>query len=754
MSQWSLSPVGDYWLVAALLALLLSALVLLRLPFRQLTGRRRRVLFGLRVALLLLALVALLRPTLIHSETKKQSATLVLLVDRSRSMLVADALGDRTRWAALRSELENAQPALKDLAENLEIKVYSFDADLQTLPIADGTIDLDQVPDGQQSAIGAALEDVLRRESGKRIVGLILLSDGAQRAYAPRDVPPQTPARRLADLGCPLYTMTFGESRGTGQRDIAIRDLVVNQTVFVKNELTTFGTARIDGYVNQKIPVDLLFEMPSGKMQVVATQELELASGQDGQSMPLELSYVPQVPGEYKLTLRAAEQPGELVTTNNQMSTFVTVLKGGLNVLYLEGAYRVEQKFLRRSIDSSPDIKLDYLRLDFNPAKHPQDLIERFHRGKYDVYILGDVDSTAFTRPELAALAKVVHEGAGLIMLGGYHSFGPGGYGDTPLAEVLPVEMDKLERQRYGEAIRSDVHLAGPLKMRPARPLGTKHFVMSLGADNPAAWDHLPPLEGANKLVPKRTARVLADTPLRQPLLIAQEAGGRVMAFAGDSTWHWWMGDKNREYQAEHKRFWRQVVLWLAHKDDQAEDNVWLKLAQRRFAPGGRVEFTAGAVSAQRDPLKDATFQVEVLLPDGARQSPQLVQQEEGWFGIFTGTHTAGDYAIEVSAEHHGALIGKARARFLVYDQDLELDNPASDPTLMSSLAAMTKDAGGQALAPEELPSLLARLKKQPLEVEVDREVKESPWDTWPFFLLFVGILSTEWYLRKKWGLV
>ena len=102
------------------------------------------------------------------------------------------------------------------------------------------------------------------------------------------------------------------------------------------------------------------------------------------------------MPGEYKLTLEAVDQPGELVTTNNELSTFVNVLKGGLNVLYIEGALRVEEKFIRRALDSSPDIKVDYERLDSRAESRPADLAEWFKPGKYDVYILGDVDSSAF----------------------------------------------------------------------------------------------------------------------------------------------------------------------------------------------------------------------------------------------------------------------------------------------------------------------------------------------------------------------
>src|SRR5690606_14640480 len=127
-------------------------------------------------------------------------------------------------------------------------------------------------------------------------------------------------------------------------------------------------------------------------------------------------------------------------------------------------------------LDASPDIKVDYILLqDRNPAARTS-LEDRFRRGKYDVYMIGDVDASQFTKDELQALANVVREGAGLIMLGGFHTFGPGGYAGTPLAALLPVEMDPLERQRFEEAIRQDVHLAGPLKMRPAAPLGTRHF--------------------------------------------------------------------------------------------------------------------------------------------------------------------------------------------------------------------------------------------------------------------------------------
>ncbi len=754
MSEFSFNPIGGYWLVGLTAAVLLG-LLLVGPDRTRLSSRQRWALAGLRLGVILIVLIAMLRPTRVVTEVSKQSATLVVLVDRSRSMQVTDALGGESRWQALREIVASAEPLLNDLSEDLEIEFYEFDATVEPVEFEAGEAALSEKPQGEQSAIGAALEDVLRREAGKRLVGVLVLSDGAQRAYAPHDVPPQTAARRLADLGYPLYTFTFGQARGLGQaRDVAMKDLIASPTVFVKNQLDVAGSVLVDGYPQRPITVQLLFETSPGKMEVVAAKEIEAAG--DGQQVPVELSYVPETPGEFKVTLRAEEQDGELVTTNNLLSTFVTVRKGGLSVLYLEGASRVEQRFLRQSIAASPDIQLDFEYLSPRLRRRwPIQVGDRFEPGKYDVYILGDLDSTALRDEDWQTLAERVEQGAGLMMLGGYHSFGPGGYQNTPLADVLPVTMDRLERQNFGEPISEDLHLQGPLRLVPAPPLGTRHPVMQLapGARNAAIWDELPPLEGANRFRGlKPAATVLAESePGQWPLLVAGGYGnGRLLAFAGDTTWHWVL----EGFETAHKRFWRQVVLWLAKKDEATEGNVWVSLDARRYLPASRVRFVVGADSPEGEPLPDATFEVSIVLPDGSRQPVSVARRGEQAIGVFLDTEQPGDYAIEVSASHEGAPLGTARSRFLVLEQDLELDNPAADPGLLASLAQTTSDLGGKALAAEELPDLLRQLQDEPLELEVENQVKHTYWDTWTLFLLFVALVSTEWFLRKKWGLV
>src|SRR5262245_65223234 len=96
----------------------------------------------------------------------------------------------------------------------------------------DGKVALAATADGDESAIGAAIGESLEHESNKRVLGTILLSDGAQRAIAPRDTPPQVAARRLAAENIPLYTFTFGKPGGRERADLSIDDLLTNETIF------------------------------------------------------------------------------------------------------------------------------------------------------------------------------------------------------------------------------------------------------------------------------------------------------------------------------------------------------------------------------------------------------------------------------------------------------------------------------------------------------------------------------------------
>jgi uncharacterized membrane protein len=750
-------------------------------------------------------------------------------------MQVADSLGDKPRWEALKLLLDAAAGDLAKLATTWDVKAYEFDVDSQSLDIREGKLPLGETADGEQSAIGSAINNALDRETSGRVLGMLLMSDGAQRAVPPRDLPPQLAVRRLAAEHIPLYTFTFGKSGGSERADLAIGDLVTNETVFTEAPTEVRGELRAEGYANQQVKVQLLWESAEG-MEVVDTRQVD--TGIEGGSVPVVLRHTPRAPGEYKVTLRVESRDGELVTTNNEQSTFVTVRAGGIKVLYLVGAKRIgggpsqEQRFVRAALEQSPDVVVERRLITYQPTG--VDLVEAIRgsasvnsvrrrspdpaarRGSpdpaahdesgrpavaggagsgdprttegdprttesdgYDVVIVEDVDYSGLSAASWQAIAERVRRGMGFAMLGGYHSFGPGGFRDTPIGNLLPIDIGPAQRQAFGEAVREDVHLAGPVRMRPAEPLGAQHPIMQIAgagegergsgreervspspplpvSPSGSGWAALPPLDGANRfdrreLKPNALVLAEADNPQRQPLLVAGQVGdGRTLAFAGDSTWRWPMlgfGDA-------HRRFWRQCVLWLAKKDEQTAGRVWIRLAGRRAIRGTRVEFAVGAEDPQGEPVEAAQFEIAVKTPDGGSAELRPTKAGDEFSAVFRETEKPGDYQITVTAKDGDNILGTAEARFLVPDQDLELDRPAAEPSLMAQLAEMTRPAGGAALAPEELPDLLKRLAGKPPELKEEVIAKVTYWDTWPFFLLFVGLLGVEWFLRKRWGLV
>jgi hypothetical protein len=347
----------------------------------------------------------------------------------------------------------------------------------------------------------------------------------------------------------------------------------------------------------------------------------------------------------------------------------------------------------------------------------------------------------------------VEEQGKGLIMLGGYHSFGPGSYGKTPLADVLPIVIKPEEDQPFGGKVMEEFHLPAAKLIPTGRHYLTR---MAPDAENDAAWKSLPPLLGANRFAGvKPSARILAETQSKAPLLVEQSYGdGRVLAFAGDSTWQWWMQGR----QDEHRRFWRQIVLWLAKRDDLVQDNVWLKLAQRRFNPGARVDFQGGVKTASGEVISGARFTGTLELPDGTRRELDLGRDGDQVFGRIEDTARPGIYRLQLDAANDERKLGTARATFEVFDRDVELTSSAANPGQLRRLAEQTSDHLGRAITPEELPAVLAEIRANlpPLELPIREEHQLFDyWQAaWGMFLLVALLLCGEWILRKRWQLV
>ncbi|MBV9124569.1 MAG: hypothetical protein JO112_14525 [Planctomycetes bacterium] len=768
-------PVWPWSLAYGLPALAVVALVLVGLTVWTYLGvsatswRRLAAMLGLRLTALVLILLMALRPSLASRDNPHEPYTLLIVPDLSESMTIQDEFDGQSRWDNLRRQLQAAGPILQRLQEqqNVTISWFGFAEDVR--PFDPNNQDVK--PDGKRTDFGRMLHSLYESHGQDRhLRGLLILSDGADNGTR---YPALTEAAKWRNLPCPIFTFGVGkETTGEGQSDIAFAPDGIHvdpAPVPIKSKMTVTGILNAPGFENSRVTVHLFLddqEVPAWKESDGESQarfgnffDLPKTTGNEVRLVTNAPEMVPANP-EMKVTLRVDPLPKELSTLNNQIETFVTVTKEGISVLVVDRPRFPEPQRLCDALSSDPRVRLyvAWCRSD-QPGPDQPDLFQ-FDKQHYDVIILGDVSSQRLTAGNPQALTQIqdqVRKGAGLLMMGGYQAFGNDDWQKTPLADLLPVRLN-VPGQVDEE-----------VQMEPTES-GLQHFVMQLSdlpSANGALWAKLPPLNGMTHLgevKPEATLLAVRAGGTREPMLVGQQYGeGRVLAFAGDTTWRWErLGQpKSPEGVQLHHRFWKQVVFWLAHQD-RNQGTVWIKPDKRRVPSGGEVGFSVGLRGKGGVDLKDGKFEVTVVGPTKAESPVPVAQEKDGQRGTFWKTDAPGEYQFKIHGQGKDSdgkdVRGDASARFVVYQDDAEMVRRAADHDFLIKLA---NAGGGKYHEAHDLAGFLQELEKQPL---AQGNQKVHLWPDWRrstysgfrvgLLFLFVAVVSLEWLLRRRWGMV
>lgn len=116
-----------------------------------------------------------------------------------------------------------------------------------------------------------------------------------------------------------------------------------------------------------------------------------------------------------------------------------------------------------------------------------------------------------------------------------------------------------------------------------------------------------------------------------------------------------------------------------------------------------------------------------------------------------------GFYRLRVRPEPSSEALPATEMAFQVIDESRELALPMADPVYLQQLAELTVNHGGGAFTPDEIDQLIETIQQRRQRAETPvvekHRLGDGPFSGWMLFLLFAGALSTEWYLRRQWGL-
>lgn len=756
IGQVSLDPVFGWYAVLPLAVLMLASLWL-TLSTQGISLRGRLALMGLRLAAVAILLLGWLRPGFVSTIERESAGAIAVLMDRSESMTLPSGSGNRSRW-----EVQQDVWAAIRSATDLQIgqtKIVPYFYDARPFPAsADELPGLEKSfskrPAGRATDLGAALAEVGRLQLDPPLRGVILMGDAAQTVLPP-SISATNAARTMAQLDQPVLVVGIGPQGEKSQfRDVAIEGMPEHYSAFVKKELSVRLVVSAQGMQNQPIQLKLRLRASGQEEKIVASREV-LAS-RANEKLPVEFTILVEDEGEYLLEATAEVEAREQIETNNLALSFITVREGGVNILYLEGEPRYEQTFLKRSLNESLDFDVQYAWFPkLRRRRGPIDITQSANVREYDAIILGDLEAKALSRQTTQQIVSRVRAGAGLLLLGGYHSFDAGGYGSSPLATLFPVELTQ-GFQPLDRAVDRRFHIEGDIKLRPTVP----HPITTLlpEPDNTRLWERLKPLNGMNRLG-SRTAspgvQVLIDSDQGDPVLVKGQYGrGRVLAFAGDSTWQWW----RTGHRKVHQQFWRQALLWLIQRDSMNE-GFRLDLDRRRLlideTPDLAIEWFGGT---DEKPMP-TNVRVE-LTRDGQRlrRLPTTTTGEGRQKAKIVGLDQPGLYAASLKAEGADGESYETEIAFIVRDESLELSRPGADWQMMKSIAeANRSERGKRVFLPEEVGEAISWLRERQEATKVTtlekRRLGDAAWDAWLYLAIFCVLMSVEWGLRKSWQL-
>ena len=137
----------------------------------------------------------------------------------------------------------------------------------------------------------------------------------------------------------------------------------------------------------------------------------------------------------YELNLNLTDE----ILENNQGYAVVKVQGNRPRVLYVEEDNAQVTHWETVLEENGFDVEVRV------PSEMPTDLIEL---QRSDALILSNVSAEALSSEQLQNIENYVRDlGHGLVVIGGEHAYGPGGYTGTALERVLPVEMTPREQK-------------------------------------------------------------------------------------------------------------------------------------------------------------------------------------------------------------------------------------------------------------------------------------------------------------------
>tara|TARA_R110000796_G_scaffold96719_1_gene202661 strand:+ start:43163 stop:45175 length:2013 start_codon:yes stop_codon:yes gene_type:complete len=590
-------------------------------------------------------------------------------------------------------EFESLKTQLAEVSEEIidagyEVKVKS----LQDYVASVDAVNYDQNATNLESLLKGIASDYEQQN----LAGVILASDGIHN-YG---ISPQ-----FMQLNFPVVTIGLGDT--IPAKDLSIKSLNYNKIVYEGNRFPLVVEVFNNGFVNESVKVQVL-------KKGTVIEEKSFSPKGDEQINSLEFILNAETKGIETYQVQILPLEGENSTLNNTQQAFLEIVDSKQKILIAARAPHPDIKALRNVIDQNEGTEMQVYIDGVN---------EEVPEGPFDLIVLHQL-------PDLSPLPAWLNnwiKTTNTLYITGTNSL-------SAINEKNPVLS-------YNNAGQSDN--AGP-HFNPNFELFKIDEVL---AQRLAEYPPISVPYGQFEF--KTQADILlyqriGSVPTQRPLLSIYNGDViKSAVFSGSDFWKWSL----QEYalnndQKMFNNLMGKLIQYLATKDDKR--NFRVNTERNQYYDSEAIEFNTEVYNQLYEKVFDHNIDLTITNEQGNKQELNYVNSAGSNYRV-TGL-APGVYSFEASATVSGKR-ETAQGTFSVQKLDLENINLTANHQLLKNIA---NNSGGEFIPQNrigEAVNYFQNLSAKPITRSDEKlqSIINNPW----LLLLFLALVSTEWFIRK-----
>ncbi|MEE4255923.1 MAG: hypothetical protein V2I47_02705 [Bacteroidales bacterium] len=687
-----------WFILICILAGILGSMVLyFRENKNEFPSWLKRLLGIIRFFIITLLSFLLLSPLLKLSSRATERPIVIFAQDNSLSMVLnKDSVYYRNNYIPELNEM------LKQLLAGFDVQLFTYGEDVKMI---DGAT-FDSLSFKEKESDISALFDMMDVSFVNRNIGAVVIAgDGIYNKGF-------NPVYRAGGADYPVYTIGLGDT--AVQRDAFFKRVLHNSIAFEGNDHPVeviVNANQMDGTVldltiSEKAKVIKSFQQPVQGNNFSQTILLQLPAGEEGL---------------HHYVLKLDSRQDELTYENNSYDMFVEVLKSRQKVLILANAPHPDISAIRQAVSSNVNYEVD------------------------DV-LLKDLN--------------VPLEAYNLLILHQLPSFSPNS--DRLMQRIARAELPVLyipgrqtDLRKFG-MLRTGIQMTGPNQgnINEVQAYLNESFnTFAIGDGLRELLPFLPPLNvPASRFSASNSARVLFNQKIGEvkspePLWLFEEgAEKKTGVIAGTGIWKWRL--KTHIISGDHKPFDELIsktVQYLAVRDDKRRFRV---SSRQAFPENEAVSLQAELYNESFEAVNGPDVNVEIRDEDGNVYNYVFSRSGDAYI-LNAGGLEVGSYTYEATTRL-GEQVFSDRGGFVVTPVIKEQSRLVAEHAMLGELA---ESKGGMLLDIEQLGDLPQILSgREDMKPLIHAEKKYIDFvDLWWVLIILIGLLGTEWFLRK-WG--